>query len=75
MSNDTIAIGGFVLLFVLMLLRVPVGIAMGLVGIVGFGFVTSDVDAALALLAQSPIRDTIFLYLQRPNPCCATPSK
>jgi len=56
MSNDTIAIGGFVLLFVLMLLRVPVGIAMGLVGIVGFGFVTSDVDAALALLAQSPIR-------------------
>lgn len=34
MSNDTIAIGGFVLLFVLMLLRVPVGIAMGLVGIV-----------------------------------------
>ena len=56
MSNHAIAIGGFVLLFVLMLLRVPVGIAMGVVGIAGFGFMTDDLDAALALLAQSPIR-------------------
>ncbi len=56
MSDHAIAIGGFVLLFVLMLLRVPVGIAMGLIGIAGFGFVTRDFDAALALLAQSPIR-------------------
>ncbi|HEX6019823.1 MAG TPA: TRAP transporter large permease subunit, partial [Burkholderiaceae bacterium] len=56
MSNHTIAVGGFVLLFVLMLLRVPVGIAMGVIGIAGFGFMTRDFDAALALLAQSPIR-------------------
>lgn len=56
MSDHAIAIGGFAVLFVLMLLRVPVGIAMGLVGIAGFGLVTRDVDAALALLAQSPIR-------------------
>ena len=33
MSADAIAILGFVALFVLMLLRVPVGMAMGLVGV------------------------------------------
>jgi len=56
MNNHTIAVGGFVALFVLMLLRVPVGIAMGVIGIAGFGFMTQDFDSALALLAQSPIR-------------------
>ena len=33
MSTDTVAIVGFVVLFALMLLRVPVGMAMGLVGV------------------------------------------
>ena len=56
MSAHAIAVTGFVLLFVLMLLRVPVGIAMGLIGIVGFGVMTDDFEAALSLLAQSPIR-------------------
>lgn len=56
MSSHFIAIGGFVVLFVLMLLRVPVGIAMGVVGIVGFGLVNDNFDAALSLVAQSPIR-------------------
>jgi len=56
MNNHTIAVGGFVALFVLMLLRVPVGIAMGVIGIAGFGLMTQDFDSALALLAQSPIR-------------------
>ncbi len=37
MSPDAVAIVGFVSLFVLMLLRVPVGMAMGLVGVAGFG--------------------------------------
>ncbi len=37
MSTDSIAILGFVALFVMMLLRVPVGMAMGLVGVAGFG--------------------------------------
>ena len=37
MSADTVAILGFVALFALMLLRVPVGMAMGLVGVCGFG--------------------------------------
>ena len=37
MDPTRIAIAGFVALFALMLLRVPVGIAMGLVGVGGFG--------------------------------------
>ena len=32
LSNDVVAILGFVILFLLMLLRVPVGMAMGLFG-------------------------------------------
>ena len=39
-----------------MLLRVPVGIAMGMVGVLGFGYMIGDITPALKLLAQSPIR-------------------
>ena len=38
MSADAVAVIGFVVLFALMLLRVPVGMAMGLVGVTGFGY-------------------------------------
>jgi C4-dicarboxylate transporter DctM subunit len=38
MSGDTVALIGFVALFVLMLLRVPVGMAMGLVGVSGYAY-------------------------------------
>ena len=38
MSTDAVAALGFVALFGLMLLRVPVGMAMGLVGVSGFGY-------------------------------------
>src|SRR5438445_13681476 len=38
MSSDAVAILGFISLFVLMLLRVPVGMAMGLVGVSGFAY-------------------------------------
>jgi tripartite ATP-independent transporter DctM subunit len=55
MGADTVAVVGFVALFALMLLRVPVGIAMGLVGLVGFGYLAGP-EPALKLLAQSPIR-------------------
>lgn len=55
MEQDVIAIAGFVVLFVLMILRVPVGIAMGIVGVGGFGILAA-VKPALNLLAQSPIR-------------------
>ncbi|MCR8828219.1 TRAP transporter large permease [Pseudosulfitobacter koreensis] len=54
MSNDVIAIGGFAALLLLMLLRVPIGIAMGIIGIGGFGMVVGA-GPALNLLAQSPI--------------------
>ena len=56
MSPDAVAVIGFVALFALMLLRVPVGIAMGVVGVLGFGYLIGDIGPALKLLAQSPIR-------------------
>lgn len=55
MSSDFLAIGGFVALFVMMILRVPIGIAMGIVGIGGFASVVGW-GPALSVLAQSPIR-------------------
>jgi tripartite ATP-independent transporter DctM subunit len=55
MDASVVAVGGFVLLFALMLLRMPVGLAMGTVGVVGFG-VMSGFGPALHVLAESPIR-------------------
>ncbi len=55
MSTDLVAITGFVALFVLMLLRVPVGMAMGLVGVVGFGYLTNP-TAALKMVGTTTIR-------------------
>ncbi len=54
-ENDLIAIGGFVVLFLLMLVRVPIGVAMGVVGVGGFGAIVG-LKPALNLLATSPIR-------------------
>ena len=45
MSGDAVAIVGFVALFVLMLLRVPVGMAMGLVGVTGFAYLVGGEPA------------------------------
>jgi tripartite ATP-independent transporter DctM subunit len=45
MSGDTVTIIGFVVLFVLMLLRVPVGMAMGLVGVGGFAYIVGGAPA------------------------------
>src|SRR5258708_6917548 len=55
MSNEAVALVGFVSLFVLMLLRVPVGMAMGLVGITGFGYLTGF-SPALKLIGQTTMR-------------------
>jgi C4-dicarboxylate transporter, DctM subunit len=55
MSTDAVAVIGFLALFVLMLLRVPIGIAMGIVGVVGFGSLTGW-RPAVNIIAQSPIR-------------------
>ncbi len=54
-SPDLIAIGGFILLFAMMLLRVPIGIAMALVGVGGFAAIAGW-GPALNLLAISPVR-------------------
>jgi len=55
MDPGLIAALGFVALFTLMVLRMPIGLAMGAVGIIGFGSI-SGFGPALRLLAQSPIR-------------------
>src|ERR1700732_4227501 len=55
MSNGAVALAGFVSLFALMLLRVPVGMAMGLVGITGFGYLTG-LAPALKLVGQTTMR-------------------
>jgi TRAP-type mannitol/chloroaromatic compound transport system permease large subunit len=54
-TADWVAVIGFIAMFVLMGLRVPLGVAMGLVGIVGFGCIRG-VGPALNLLTTSPIR-------------------
>jgi C4-dicarboxylate transporter DctM subunit len=54
-TSDLVAVVGFAALFALMVLGVPVGVAMGLVGVGGFAAVVG-IWPALNLLAQSPIR-------------------
>ncbi len=55
MSTDAVAIIGFVSLFVMMLLRVPVGMAMGLVGVTGFGYIVGW-GPAMKLIGQTSMR-------------------
>ena len=55
MNADVVAIAGFVILFVLMLLRVPVGMAMGLVGISGYALIAGG-GPALKLIGQTSMR-------------------
>ncbi|MBU1362080.1 MAG: TRAP transporter permease [Gammaproteobacteria bacterium] len=55
MSTDAIAVLGFVALFALMLLRVPVGMAMGLVGVTGYAWIVGPMPA-LKLVGQTSMR-------------------
>src|SRR6202011_72550 len=55
MSTDAVAVLGFVALFVLMQLRVPVGMAMGLVGVSGFSYLVGGTPA-LKLVGQTSMR-------------------
>jgi C4-dicarboxylate transporter DctM subunit len=55
MGTDAVAIIGFVSLFALMLLRVPVGMAMGLVGVTGFGYIVGGVPA-FKMVGQTTMR-------------------
>ena len=52
---DWVAVLGFVAMFVLMALRVPIGVAMGLVGVFGFGAIRG-MTPAFNLLTTSPVR-------------------
>ena len=45
LSGDVVALIGFFALFALMLLRVPVGMAMGLVGVLGFAYLVGGEPA------------------------------
>jgi C4-dicarboxylate transporter DctM subunit len=54
-SSDVVAVIGFVALFALMLLRVPVGMAMGLVGVTGYGYLTGSTPA-LKMVGQTSMR-------------------
>jgi len=55
MSSDAVAITGFITLFVLMLLRVPIGMALGLVGVGGFAYLTSG-GPALKIVGHTTMR-------------------
>jgi C4-dicarboxylate transporter, DctM subunit len=55
MSNETLAPIGFIVLFGLMLLQVPIGISMAIVGFGGFAVVVGF-GPALNILATSPFR-------------------
>src|SRR5215510_10536822 len=55
MSADSVAVAGFLVLFALMLLRVPVGMAMGLVGVSGYAYLTGGAPA-LKLVGQTSMR-------------------
>src|SRR3974390_3804530 len=55
MSTDAVAIIGFLVLFALMLLRVPIGMAMGLVGVTGFGYIVGGYPA-LKMVGQTSMR-------------------
>jgi C4-dicarboxylate transporter, DctM subunit len=55
MGTDAVALLGFAALFVLMLLRVPVGMALGLVGVSGFGYLVGG-EPALKLVGQTSMR-------------------
>ena len=55
MGTDAVAIIGFITLFALMLLRVPVGMAMGLVGVSGFAYLVNG-DAAFKIVGHTSMR-------------------
>ena len=54
-TADLVAIAGFAAMFLMMLVRVPIGIAMGMVGVGGFAAIAGW-GPALNLLATSPVR-------------------
>jgi C4-dicarboxylate transporter, DctM subunit len=62
LSTDAVAIIGFVALFALMLLRVPVGMAMGLVGVSGYAYIVGGTPALknVGLTSMRTVTDYTF---------------
>src|SRR6201997_5719322 len=62
MSTNAVAVIGFVSLFILMLLRVPVGMAMGLVGVNGFSYLVGGTAAlkSVGLTSMRTVTDYTF---------------
>src|ERR1700739_2385159 len=62
LSTDAVALIGFVTLFALMLLRVPVGMAMGLVGVSGFAYLVGGTAALknVGLTSMRTVTDYTF---------------
>ena len=56
----TIALIGFASTFLLILLRIPIALAMGLVGMVGFGYLVGWKSAGT--MAAMTTRDSIMVY-------------
>jgi tripartite ATP-independent transporter DctM subunit len=54
-DSDLVALCGFIALFAMIMIRVPIGIAMGLVGVGGFAAITG-LTPAFNLLKTSPVR-------------------
>lgn len=54
MDKNLVAAGGFALMFLLMAVRVPIGVAMGISGVLGFGMI-AGFTPALNLLANVPL--------------------
>jgi tripartite ATP-independent transporter DctM subunit len=55
MDTNVVALVGFLSLFGLMLARVPVGMAMGLVGVTGFGYIVGSTPA-IKMIGQTSMR-------------------
>ncbi len=54
MDRDLVALGGFIAMFALMALRVPIGVSMGIAGVGGFALL-SGIKPGLNLLANVPL--------------------
>lgn len=62
MEREFIAVIGFAALFIFMAIRIPIGVAMGIVGIGGFAAVVG-VDPALKQLSLSPLSTATTYHL------------
>jgi len=56
MSLTTIGVIGIVIMLVLMFMRVPLGVAMAVVGFVGVAYISGGIAEGAHILATSPFR-------------------